>query len=98
AAGALKPGGYAQIHFDLPEHSGAVTVPSSAILFRAGGAQLATVDGKGHVQLHAVRIGQDDGPTVQILSGATAGMQVVDNPPDSLSPGELVRVGAASHG
>ncbi len=97
-AGALKPGGYAQIHFDLPEHSGAVTVPSSAILFRASGAQLATIDGKGHVQLHAVRIGQDDGPTVQILSGANAGMQVVDNPPDSLSPGELVRVGAASHG
>lgn len=97
-AGALKPGGYAQARFDMPSQSGAVTVPSSAILFRASGAQLATIDGKGHVQLHAVRIGQDDGPTVQILSGATAGMRVIDNPPDSLSPGELVRVGAASHG
>ncbi|MET4896643.1 efflux RND transporter periplasmic adaptor subunit [Sphingomonadaceae bacterium jetA1] len=96
--GALKPGGYAQASFDLPRRTGSVQVPSSAILYGAKGAQLATVDPHGRVQMHAVQIGRDDGPTVQILSGIAAGAQVVDNPPDSLAQGELVRVGTDRHG
>jgi hypothetical protein len=48
--------------------------------------------------MHQVHIGQDDGPTVQILSGIKPGAQIVDNPPDSLAQGELVRVGQHSHG
>ncbi|MGO1305252.1 MAG: efflux RND transporter periplasmic adaptor subunit, partial [Sphingomonas parapaucimobilis] len=96
--GLLKPGGYAQARFDLPGQPGAAQVPSSAILFGAGGAQVATVDPRGHVVMHQVHIGQDNGPTVQVLSGITPGEQIVDNPPDSLAQGELVRVGQNHHG
>ncbi|GAA3264569.1 efflux RND transporter periplasmic adaptor subunit [Sphingomonas yabuuchiae] len=96
--GLLKPGGYAQARFALPGQPGAAQVPSSAILFGAGGPQVATVDPRGHVVMHQVHIGQDDGPTVQILSGITPGEQIVDNPPDSLAQGELVRVGQTRHG
>lgn len=96
--GALKPGGYAQARFDVPGQAGAAQVPSSAILFGAGGAQVATVDPHGRVRLHPVHIGQDNGPTVQVLSGIAPGQRIVDNPPDSLANGELVRVGAASNG
>ena len=96
--GLLKPGGYAQTRFDLSGQANAAVVPSSAILFGAGGAQVATVDPRGHIVMHQVHIGQDDGPTVQILSGIKPGAQIVDNPPDSLAQGELVRVGQHSHG
>ena len=96
--GALKPGGYAEARFDLPGQAGAAQVPSSAILFGAGGAQVATVDPHGRIMMHKVHIGQDNGPTVQILSGIKPGAQIVDNPPDSLAQGELVRVGAGNHG
>lgn len=96
--GALRPGGYVQAKFVLPAQARSVTIPSSAILFRAGGSQVATVDAHGHVVLHAVRIGQDNGPTVQVLSGVAPGDRIVDSPPDSLAQGELVRVGTASHG
>ncbi|BCI72038.1 efflux transporter, RND family, MFP subunit [Sphingomonas sp. S17] len=96
--GALKPGGYAEARFDLPGQAGAAQVPSSAILFGAGGAQVATVDPHGRIMMHKVHIGQDNGPTVQILSGIKPGAQIVDNPPDSLAQGELVRVGASNHG
>ncbi|WP_343525304.1 efflux RND transporter periplasmic adaptor subunit [Sphingomonas sp.] len=96
--GALKPGGYAQTHFDLPGQAGAALVPSSAILFGSGGAQVATVDPHGRIMMHKIHIGQDNGPTVEVLSGVQPGEMVVDNPPDSLSQGELVRVGANQHG
>lgn len=96
--GLLKPGGYAQARFDLPGQQGTAQVPSSAILFGAGGAQVATVDPRGHIVMHQVHIGQDNGPTVQILSGVKPGVQIVDNPPDSLAQGELVRVGQNRHG
>jgi len=94
----LKPGGYAQARFDLPGQAGTAMVPSSAILFGAGGAQVATVDPHGRIAMHRIHIGQDNGPTVQILSGVTPGERIVDNPPDSLAQGELVRVGDDRHG
>ncbi|WP_454280393.1 efflux RND transporter periplasmic adaptor subunit [Sphingomonas sp. Marseille-Q8236] len=96
--GALKPGGYAQARFDMPGRAGAAQVPSSAILFGAGGARIATVDSHGRIAMRKVQIGQDDGPTVQILSGVAPGARIVDNPPDSLAQGELVRVAANHHG
>ena len=96
--GILKPGGYAQVRFDLPGHPGVAQVPSSAILFGPDGAQVATVGPQGRIMMHRVQIGQDDGPTVQILSGVKPGERIVDNPPDSLAKGELVRVGADNHG
>jgi hypothetical protein len=47
-----------------------------------------------------VIIGEDDGATVQIVSGLKAGDQVIQDPPDSLIDGEKVTVvkpgGAAS--
>jgi hypothetical protein len=57
--------------------------------------QLATVvdssDGK-RAHLVPVVIGQDDGATIQIVSGLNAGDQVIQDPPDSLIEGEKVTV------
>ena len=99
----LKPGAYAQVRFDTgaaqpPAASSGLLLPSSALLFRDKGAQVAVVDATGHVRLHAVQVGRDFGGTMQVLSGVGPGERVVDNPPDSLADGEAVRVVDAKGG
>ncbi|WP_363181988.1 efflux RND transporter periplasmic adaptor subunit [Sphingomonas quercus] len=92
ADGALKPGGYAQVRFDVRDGGDAVRVPASALLFRAEGTQVALVDADGRVRLRPVTIGRDLGQSVIIAAGLTARDKVVDNPPDSLAEGEKVRL------
>ena len=55
--GALKPGDFAQVRFDLPPASGVVRVPASALVFRSAGLQVATVtpDGRALVSGSGVR-------------------------------------------
>jgi hypothetical protein len=43
-------------------------------------------------KLVQVKLGQDDGTTVQVIDGLDASSQVIQNPPDSLIDGEPVRV------
>jgi len=99
--GALKPGGFAQVHFDLPVASGRTTVPASTLIMRGSGARVATVDAGGHAHLLRVQIGQDQGSTVEIVSGLAPGVKIIDSPPDSLAEGDSVRVATgkdAGHG
>lgn len=95
---ALKPGGYAQVTFSLPGRSGSATIPASAVVFRAAGPQVATVDPGRHIRLHTITIGRDLGSTVEVLSGISPGARIVDNPPDSIADGELVELGTQQHG
>ncbi|EIZ80089.1 efflux transporter, RND family, MFP subunit [Novosphingobium sp. Rr 2-17] len=97
AGQVLKPGGYAQITFDVPGQRSAVVVPSSALLFRAAGMQVATVGPDSKIMLHAVSIGQDHGGTVEVTAGIAAGARIVDNPPDSIANGEQVHVQDEHH-
>lgn len=90
--GVLRPGGYAQVRFDVPAGSASVQIPSSALVFRAQGTQVALVGGDGRVHLRRITIGRDLGQTVEVMSGLNAADRVVDNPPDSISDGELVRI------
>lgn len=88
----LKPGGYAKVAFNVAGQAGAVQIPSSALVFRAQGARVALVGPGDRIHLQAITIGRDLGPTVEVLGGLKSGDRVVDNPPDSISEGELVRV------
>ncbi len=73
-------------------------IPSSALLFRAQGTEVAMVGPDAHVRMQKVVVGHDLGGTVEVASGLTAQDRVVDNPPDSIAQGELVRIGDQSHG
>jgi RND family efflux transporter MFP subunit len=90
--GVLRPGGYAQVRFDVPAQASTVQIPSSALVFRAQGTQVALVGANGHVQLRRITIGRDLGQTIEVTSGLNANDRVVDNPPDSISDGEVVRI------
>jgi multidrug efflux pump subunit AcrA (membrane-fusion protein) len=90
--GALKPGDFAQVRFDLPPASGVVRAPASALIFRSGGLQIATVTPDGHARLHRVSVARDLGSEVELNGGVTAQDRVIDTPPDSLEDGDLVRI------
>jgi RND family efflux transporter MFP subunit len=94
----LKPGGYAQVEFAVPGQAGTVTIPSSTLVFRAAGTQVAMVGPGDRIQLQPVTLGRDLGGTVEVTSGLSSSARIVDNPPDSIAPGELVRVGEGGRG
>jgi len=90
--GKLKPGEYVQVSMKLPAGAQTLTIPSGALLFRGDGLRIATVDAKNRVVLKRVTVAEDLGTTVSLNSGLNASDLVIDNPPDSLANGDLVRV------
>jgi RND family efflux transporter MFP subunit len=92
AKGELLPGGLTEVHIKLPATSPSVRLPASALLFRAEGLRVATLESNGHAVLHPVTMGRDFGKEVEILNGIEAGQSVILNPPDSLVSDEPVRV------
>ncbi len=88
---ALKPGDYAQVRFSLPAN-GAIQVPATALMFRDTGMSVALVGAGGHVTMKPVSVVRDLGTTVEVAAGLTPADRVIDNPPDSLRPGDQVRI------
>ncbi|MGA2906921.1 MAG: efflux RND transporter periplasmic adaptor subunit [Terracidiphilus sp.] len=93
--GQLMPGSLAQVHFKAASAAATYIVPESALIFRREGLQVATViQGSAGTVAHLlpVVIGEDDGATVQIISGLSPNDKIVQDPPDSLIDGEKVTV------
>jgi RND family efflux transporter MFP subunit len=91
--GELMPGALAQVHFKASSAQPTFIVPAAALIFRREGLQLGTVvNGSGGPVAHLVpvTIGEDDGATVQIITGLQAIDKVIQDPPDSLIEGEKV--------
>ncbi len=91
--GELMPGALAQVHFKASSAQSTFIVPAAALIFRREGLQLSTVvqGSSGPVaHLLPVTIGEDDGATVQIITGLQASDKVIQDPPDSLIEGEKV--------
>lgn len=104
-SGELLPGSLAQVHFKTPPITQTYVVPAAAIIFRRQGLRVGTVvknqKGEDVARLVPVIIGEDDGATVQIVSGLNSSDRVIQDPPDSLIDGERVTVvqsGVASGG
>jgi multidrug efflux pump subunit AcrA (membrane-fusion protein) len=57
---------------------------------------VAVVGPDNHVKIRPVVVSRDLGSSVEIGSGLSAADKVVDNPPESLADGDLVRVSGAS--
>jgi RND family efflux transporter MFP subunit len=95
--GRLFPGAYAFVHLKVPASAGAVTIPSSALLFRAEGLRAGVVRNE-RVALAQITIGQDYGNAVEVLSGLKLNDAVIVNPSDSLADGAAVRLRTKSAG
>lgn len=96
--GRLKSGAYAQVAFKLPSAATTTKVASTALLFKQGGPTVAVVGPDGHVKVRPVTIVRDLGPEVEIGAGLQPGERVIDNPPEALADGDLVRVAGDGQG
>ena len=92
AKGELLPGGYTDVHFKLPGLVRGVRIAANALLFRAEGPRIATVEPNGRVSLHEITLGRDFGTVIEVATGLKAGDAVILNPPASLETGASVRV------
>jgi len=88
----LKPGDYAQVTFSTQPISGLVQAPASALMFRQSGEAVAVVGPDNRVMLKYIKIQRDLGASVEIASGLSPTDRIINNPPDSITQGELVRV------
>jgi RND family efflux transporter MFP subunit len=93
--GLLKPGDYAEVSMGMPQGRTTLQLPASALIFRANGLQVATVAPGGHIVMKNITIATDLGTQVTIASGLSIKDRVVNNPPDSLTTGDKVRIGTA---
>jgi len=92
--GELFPGAYAEVRFGLPTGSATLRLPINALMFRAGGLQVAVVGPDRRLAFRKIVQGRDFGTEVEVLSGVVAQDEVVLNPPDTLSDGTLVQIAA----
>jgi RND family efflux transporter MFP subunit len=88
---ALWPGTYVDVVFQVQTDPTVLTMPESALIFRADGAQVAIVDAQNHVHLRNVTLGQNLGQTVQVTSGLLPADKLVNNPPAGLLEGQSVQ-------
>jgi len=96
ASGVLRPGAYAEVHLKLPAAAPAMILPANALLFRSEGMQVGVVRDGNKVELVRIIPGKDYGNEIEVLSGITETDNVILNPPDSLTSGEIVNVVAAN--
>ncbi len=88
----LLPGDYVEVHFQIPAPPHVMQLPSTALIFRKEGLQVATVDDRDHIVLKSIQLAQERGAVVDVSLGLTPQDRVVDDPPDSIVDGEPVRV------
>jgi multidrug efflux pump subunit AcrA (membrane-fusion protein) len=82
---------YVNIAFSLRPR-GLVEVPAAALIFRAGGTQVARVGTGSKIEYVPVTIARDNGSLVELASGAKPGDRLVLNISSQISEGELVSV------
>ena len=90
--GLLQPGTFAEVHFELPGNPSVLRIPTSALIFRAQGMQVAVLAPGDRVELRDVTLGRNLGTEVEVLDGLTASDRVIASPSDSLAAGDLVQV------
>ena len=88
----LQPGAYAEVKFPLPAGANGIRLPSTALMFRDEGMQVAIVDKTGHVKLKTVVIARDMGATVDVSGGLSPKDRIIDNPADALRDGDEVKI------
>lgn len=93
--GALLPGDYAEATLKVNASPTGVSIPASALIFRAAGTQVAVLDAQQHVHLRNIHIGMDLGDRLVIDQGLAPNDRVVDNPPDALRENDPVQLADA---
>ena len=90
--GVLMPGMYAQVRFSTGRAEAAVIVPGDVLILGKQGPRVAVVAPDHRIHLRSIRIGQDLGSEIEVVSGLAPGEVVVANPSDAVRENALVEV------
>ena len=93
--GMLQPGAYAQANFELPSNPNVVRIPTSALVFRERGMEVAIIGAGDKIELKPITLGRNLGTEVEVLKGLALTDRLVNSPPDSLATGDVVRITAS---
>jgi RND family efflux transporter MFP subunit len=96
ADGKFFAGSYCNVHFEIPADPNLVRIPSTALASGDQGMQVATIDGNDTVAFKSVHLGRDLGDSVEVVAGLSRSDRIINNPPETLSAGDAVRVAAAT--
>jgi len=97
-AGEMMPGDYTSIHLQLAAAAHVLSIPSSALIFDARGLSVATVEADNRVLLKPVSIERDLGTIIELAAGLSPSDRVIENPPDGIVNGALVRLADGASG
>jgi RND family efflux transporter MFP subunit len=88
----LMPGMYAQVTFATTRPLTGVLIPGDALVLGSQGTRVAVAGPDGRVHFRKVKVGNDTGTEVEILTGLQAGDPVILNPGDTIREGVNVEV------
>ena len=91
--GALKPGAYVNVTFEIPREHPNVVLPAETIVFNQNGLQVAAVQ-DDQVRFQTISIYRDFGKTFEVRDGVNGGEQIIMNPPPDLRDGQKIRMKA----
>jgi membrane fusion protein, multidrug efflux system len=86
----LYPGMYATLTLNVSSSDDAVRVPDDALVFRGGDAYVPVVQ-QDQIHLAKVILGNDDGRSVEIARGISAGSQIALNVGNGVEEGDPVQ-------
>lgn len=89
--GELLPGAFTEVHLKIPSDIPSFIVPVNALIFRAQGLQVATVE-DNKAKLVSISPGRDFGSEIEVVSGLTGQESIIVSPPDSIIDGEQVKI------
>jgi membrane fusion protein (multidrug efflux system) len=96
ADGALWPGAFTEVKFQIPSDPSTLRIPATALIFGKTGMRVAVVDADNKVALKTVVLGHNLGSEVEIKSGLARTDRLIDNPQESTETGEIVQVAGGS--
>ena len=88
--GALLPGSFAEIRFELPEDPNIIRIPATALLFKDNQFQIALVGRDSRVVLKKISIDRDLGMEVEVSEGVKATDRAINYPSEMIRDGDLV--------
>ena len=96
--GKLLPGMYVEVDMHLPRKDPPLLLPSDTLSVRPEGTMVAVVGANNTVHFQRVVVGRDYGSDIEVLSGLSAGDQVIANPNDAVQEGVKVHPVLAAAG
>ena len=91
-SGTLLSGAYAELHMKLPNTISTFTLPVNTLMFRQEGLRVVAVKDGKYAELKQITLGHDYGNEVEVIAGLDGNESIIVNPPDSIEPGQEIRV------